>query len=388
MLVPELDWLTSREAENIWPFAHRLGVLDEEHKWLEELVKRARKEKGLLFLAGYLLGRAETGEQEWRDKLLDEWTQNEEDLSKAVLEATWRGDPSDSGAKRLAILVDKGWLEPQALSILMWGKWILGLGIRAFSELAERLMRDEGDLTTEAAMAILVQRLEVFPNEKDHLSNLSWSLIERENAIFGSTMGTYYWKEIACNYLQDDPVRISKIILTGFEKIESVILSDSECMEILREATKIDPEPVWNEVSGVLLRKDNTSLRLKLALDKWYVTLIDLNFLLNWARKNEPWGPKILASLSPLGGEPLDELPRELLIRYGDDKVVPYELMDNFQSGTFSGPMSSWLRGKIDVAKKWIDDEEPAVSKWAKELLESLKKQHEKIGLQEEEERW
>ena len=53
----------------------------------------------------------------------------------------------------------------------------------------------------------------------------------------------------------------------------------------------------------------------------------------------------------PVSGEPLNPHARELLVRWGDRKEVMSALAATFGSGSWWGPESGWLKGKIEKAK-------------------------------------
>lgn len=372
-LQTELDWLASSEARNIWFFARRLGELDESHQWLPELFEQAKSGFGLTLLAGYLRGRADAGETEWREAVLDQWAKEEPALASAVLEATWRGESTDRGARRLTGLVDRGWIEPGQLSILAWGGWTKDLAYDVFEDLLARLVEDESPGATESALVTLLQRLEEHQEQCDALSPLAWTLLQRRSALKGSGM-LWDWQQVAYFYVSQNPIGLAKAVLSLFDEPDRPSSMSDERMQILEEAIRADPEGVWQEVAKILLRQDETSSDLRWALKGGYVTLIDTDYLLKWAEEHKPTGPRIVASLAWVGRTPLQRLPRQLLIRYGDDEAVTGALRGDFLSGSWSGPTSVWLEGKLAQAREWTNDEHPIVRQWAGELVESIER--------------
>ena len=385
LLLAELDWLTSPEARNVFYFGRRLGELDEEHKWLPNLVAKAREGKGVLLLASYLLGRGQAGEREWMDKLLDQWVESEPDLAATVLEVTRLQEPSSQGAKRLAQLVRKGWLEPKQLAVLMWGRWTEKLPIDAFEEILECLIQDQGQQATEAALSMVKERLKSFPDEKEKLAPLAWQLIERLSSLKGAITSQYLWGELAKLYASDDPLRVAEVILS--EAGDTVFHQEDPPMQVLAHVTKLEPQRVWDKVAQVLLRKDEQSFSLYLSLRDWYITLFDVDQVLDWAEQHKPEGPRTIANLTCPTGIPLARLPRKLLICYGDDKSIGDSLYSNFTSGTFWGSMVTWLQKKLETAQKWASDPNQRVRQWAQAVVENLESEIRRAQKYEEEEK-
>ena len=388
LLRQELDWLASPEARNVWYFARRLGKLDEAHQWLDELLDRARQHQGLTLLAGYLQGRADGGEAEWREETLDRWAETEPSLIPAVLEATWRGQTSERGARRLILLVNSGRLEPAKLGLLAWGGWPAELPEDVFRDFLSCLMLDENREATESALHMLRQRLKAHPEDYDSLSPLAWELLERHSALSGTGTIAYAWGEIAKLYVSQDPIRMARAVLSAIAESEHVSLARNERVLALAKATSEDPRGVWQEVAEVLLRRDQASFRLRLALRRWYGGLIPTEHLLEWAEQHQPDGPRIIAELTPVGDAPLGHLSRELLIHYGDDRAVRNTLVGNFRSGSFSGPISAWLEGKLATAREWMKDSHPAVKSWAQQLVDALEEEIRATKFEEEERGW
>lgn len=384
LLRQELDWLSSDEARNVGYFGKRLGELDVKREWLPSLVQRVRQGRGLTLLSTYLWGRREAGDEQWSEALLDRWADEEPALALTLLETTRRSQPEASGVQRLVRLVEKGWLEPSRLGMLMWGDWVKNLPSESFCDILRLLMNDEGEKATESALAMLRQRLEAHPEEHEKLSTLAWKLIERPTAIKGHRMLSYHWHQVAKFYTPDKPVHIAKTILALYENGET--LHTDAPLQVLKEATHVDFNGVWEEVAKLLLKGGRTSFQLIWRLKDWNVRSLDIDYLLEWAEQNKPDGPRILAALSPVEGVPLTRLPRELLVRYGDDEYISSRLYDNFVSGSFAGSMAKWHQTKLEIARKWLDDLHPNVRRWAQKVVERLENALVAIQRKEEEE--
>lgn len=386
LLEGEFDWLASPEAENVWFFAHGLGERDSEHEWLTRLLEYARQGQGLVLLAGYLAGRAQAGADQWREDILDEWADKEPSLAQAVYEATWRGKPSDRGAERLVRLVEPGGIQASQLAILAWGEWILSLSAATSLTVIVTLAEDESDHATEQALGMVRRRVYHHPEEKELISRLAWELLSRPVALASNRdMLSYHWAEVAAIYLNENPVRLARLVISGIRDHRGVYLQSDRRVKALASATKAAPQDVWGEISKALLSRSPDSYRVEMTLRGWYANLLDTELLVHWARDNRPDGPAIVARMCPVGDTPLSEPARSLLIEFGDDEHVESRLAASFLSGSFSGPMSDWYQNKLDQAKVWMQDDNANVRRWARHLVTDLERDIDRTRLQEEE---
>lgn len=382
----ELDWLVSDKAVNVGYFGQRLGELDKDHVWLADLIAKTRGEaRRPILLATYLGRRSAAGDEQLVHNLLDEWTENDKQLAGVVVLTTLNLQPSKQNVDRLLKLVQKNWIQPKDMVTIVWGGWAEKLPFDALREFLECLLRDEGPVPTEAALDLLDRRLKLFPTETAILAPFAWQALARESSIHG-TMAQHYWGELSKRIVHVDSLKLVDIVL-GLYKSEAILLrQDDEPLKTLAEATKLRPNETWARVSEALLRKDRASYRLLLGLRDWYVRLIQVEEFLTWAGRHGLEGPRILASLTLPSDVPLNELTRQLLITYGHDDRIGNALFANFRSGAFMGSMTAWLKSKLETAEKWSEDSEPAVSNWAKRLVNDLKEEITEFRKREEEE--
>jgi hypothetical protein len=108
----ELEWLSSPEAENVWLFGRRLGELDTSENFRERIISLAPNNVNCMLLATYISGRGIIAGPEVREQLLDAVA-----LQKpvAAFGATWRGEPTASGAERIIRLVSDAQVEGSEL---------------------------------------------------------------------------------------------------------------------------------------------------------------------------------------------------------------------------------------------------------------------------------
>jgi len=387
ILLQEINWLVSEEAENALFFTRNLGRLDKSKKLLPEFVKVARRKKGIIMLSGYLVGRVDEGEKAWIENLLDKWAIEESDLADAVLDATWRGSPSSRGAKRLLSLIKNKKIDPKSLRVLMFGAWTDTLPSNIIVEIISHLIETNEPFAVEAALSMMHSWIKKHPRKISEVSSLTWKLIECSVALSGGTMTNYYWGKIAEYFADEDPVRMVKAILNAYLRAERIGMRDNVEIKMLERATKKSPEAVWEEVSKILLKEgDMGTFRLSLALRGWYGNLFDVDFLIKWARKHPDSGPNIVANMASVGGIELNKLTRSLLINFQEIKSVGARLRGSYLSGTFGGSEVSWFKGKLKNVNLWMKDSNPIIQNWAKDLEKIIEENIKRAKQREEEE--
>src|SRR5262249_45139771 len=131
---------------------------------------------GPYFFAFYLLGRRETVGQPWLDQLLDSWADNNRDLAQTVLEATWRGLPSEHGARRVLALIERDWIPVTSLGFFSVGGWANAVSSETFRAIAERLIRTRAAI--DQLVLMLRTRLQGRPHEESVLADIAWQVFE------------------------------------------------------------------------------------------------------------------------------------------------------------------------------------------------------------------
>ncbi len=382
----ELEWLASPDAMHFFFFGRKLGQLDADHVWLEELIAQVRGGGNPGLLTAYLQGRTDAGEGEWVEQLLDEWTENNQDLASAAFDATWRRGSSELGATRVISLVDKGWIPPIAIAQLAWGGWVDSLPADAMSPLLQRLVQDESPQATEGALSLLLRWLETHPQEFEAMAEYALVLLERPSAPRSQGMFLFYWKQVARWYKKKYPFQIAQTILNLFVDFDFLVIPQDDRMEILKEVLLSDPETVWPLIGEVLLRQDDVGYRLHLSMPELGIEEVGTSLLLEWAEKHRPMGARILARIAYVGGVPLASLARQLLVKYGRDETIGGSLRATFLSGSWVGPEAQWLQGKLDLARNWLNDEDARVRDWARSVVGGLEADIRQVRQREEEE--
>ena len=369
LLRGELNWLASRDAENVWFFGHRLGFLDERHIWFPKLVAVSQGADIYLLLSSYLQGRADAGDIEWRENVLDEWARDEQKIPM-IVDATWRGKTNERDLTRLLALVDQGWLDPRRLAVLVYGGWVLALSDKELANLLKRLLKDEHIEALEAGLALLTQWVGEHAKTLTHeLEHIAWQLMERANGE-GSSMLSYYWEQIGRILLAHDLARVVSLLLTTVEH-ENVPFND-ERMNLLRDALQDDPVTTWEVLGDRLVKSQQVAVTLEWwGQESGAMELLDVDQLMTWCRVEPEQRSTVLAQILKPRAE-LSPLIRRLLMEFGPASEAARGLAANFQSGTWHGSLVERERDQLNIAQHWLQDTEANVRAWATQIVRSI----------------
>jgi hypothetical protein len=381
-LLALLPWLVSGEAENVWPFARQLGQVDNDRAWLQVLLEVGRSGSDLRILSGYLNGRAEVDGADWRENLLDSWS-DDQSLAAAVFDGTVCGPASDRAVQRLGKLVDYGWLEPARLGWLKFGRWIQGVSQRALAEAVSRLMQADTAETTESALALVDDWVDADGRTlAGPLRDLAWQLLERPSGWGAKPMLSFYWKRVALRLLLENPLRLTCLIVRMY--LESEPAFRDARLGLLRQTLAVASAEAWGIIGQALLPSPR-SYRLMLSLRETDIVAgVPSDVMIPWLQRNGADGARAVAGSLKLEGNPLPELVRWLLKDYSE--ATAGALTGAFSSGTWWGSEADYWQERAQVARSWQEDREPAVRRWATNLARSLEQQADESRLREEEE--
>jgi hypothetical protein len=263
------------------------------------------------------------------------------------------------------------------------------IGYAAARRLIGLALAAGSDAALDAATALLHLRMERINGDLERFQDMAWNALERQGGLWRDgkdTMADYYAEEIGKMLAPRDPVRMARAVLSIYDNDNAPDGRDS-ILNVLAEAAKCQPAPVWDLVAARLYpleeRDFMRAYRLRLALEKWFTNLVPADVLLAWAERTAPEGPKHLAALASVGGNPIPPLAYGILSRFGADVEVRVRLFGQFTTGGWWGPTSNWLRGKLLLADQWALDADPNVRSWAVEAGSQLRRLLEQTELNE-----
>jgi len=387
ILTHELDWLVSSEAVNGYLFGKYLGIHDEDHVWLDKLVDKAKERTGRILLSQYLYGHVLADRDKLRDAVLDDWVSQGKDKALLVFDTIRDGSLSDEDILRVIKLLEKEYLPPGKLSDFAWGGIVGKIKGEHLRRLLDVLVGSKTNGSSlHAVIQLLAQRLYGKPEEKSMFETVFIKLFERRNEI--KNIDSILENDLAIiarMYTEKYPVQTAQIVLAIMEHGDRVFINSDRLIQQLFNVTEKAPREIWNLVSEKLMSHEEIGLALQEVLHGTYAPIVGEEILFDWVKKNETERPYILARITPVYGNPLNDIARKLIIDYGDDKDICSALYANFLEGSFSGSMVEHSKSQLSKAQEWMKDSNPSVCRWAKGLVDIIEREIESEQQYEEE---
>jgi hypothetical protein len=375
----ETDWLTSPEAENVWVYGDRLGEIDANGKFLDQIVGSTPDDINCLFLASYVRGRARLNDESLNstlDKVAAE-------KPHAAFGATWRNNPTTAGAERIIRLVSLGYVPASSLRVLLYGAWVEKLPPAYATRLVDLMLSADNGANLEAVLGIIDHSVRAGTISVQQFGDLIWKALEAKGASRSPNFD-WHWGRVADLVASIEPAKLARIFVTLFESDNTWLATDS-AQGVLQVATRANPEAVWEVIAPVLLGSDLTAVRLRIKLDHWFGELIPGDILVKWAHRHGPRGFLMAAGLLNAKVENLSASARLLLREAPNPEEVMSHLAAGLGTGMFAGPLSSHLEGDLSTLEKWTRDEEPRIRSWAQKALKHERKRLQRVKLLEEE---
>lgn len=377
----EVAWLSSPEAENVWLFGNRLGVLDTEERYLNIIVNEASEDVNCMFLASYLNGRGVSSGQQHRENLLDMVA-----IKKPIsaFGGTWRAEPTLKGAERIIRLIVEKKIPGSILGFLQYGGWVEKLPQEYASIIVGLMLEVQPPVNSEAILGIIDHAVRAAAMPIEQFREAAWKALETA-LTSRSPNFDWHWGRVADLVATEDPARFARIFVKFFESDDTWLHTDS-AQDILRKVTDVDPNAVWSIIAPQLLRDDTTGIRLRIKLQHWFGESIPPDILLSWAKKRGRAGFLMAASLLRGKTSKLSDSVRILIREAPDPKELLAQLAADLGSGAFTGPISGHMERQLETLRAWAEDPEPRIRSWAQAALSSAEKAINRQKLFEEEE--
>jgi len=408
ILMAELEWLVTSDAENGLKFGFQLGLADLNFDLLPILVdaqKNAGEKTNVYFLSGYFRAFFERNQAKWEEEL-DKIIQDPK-LRVWASELTWRSGPlTDRAAERLFSLVQSGMVGFEHFRIFAYGSATRNLSEDIFRRWVELLIQKNNKTATSIALDLC----QFFYCRKESRYELPEDLglkLLTHPALFTKSdkeresMRDFNWSEIGKWFVRKYPARsleLAKVMLKHFGE-DGTIIDDhyGSPIEVLNAIAERYPEQVWDEITKYLgppinsrafhikhwLRGDEFSRKKGGVLQ-----LVPVRKLWEWVDEEIPKRAWYLARMVPkvlFREEGRICLAREVLARYGDRDDVKKEMMANFSTEGWTGPESSHLYGKREYLLQFRDGEtNRSVRRWIDEYVAILDKDIERARIREE----
>jgi len=381
MNAEELQWLCSREAENVWLFGHRLGELDQSGRWLTEIIEATPDKIDCLFLASYIWARSFDGQSHLREGVIDAI---EVTRPHAAYGITFRGKPSEAGAQRIVHLLSTGRVEASAVRALMYGLWLQGIPTPKVIEILELALKNDSG-SRESVLWMIDMLVRQGNLSVSDLGETLWKALEMVPKSGNSATFGWQWARVAELVAESNPIRFANAFVEQFESGDTWLEMGS-AFPALNLATKKAPAEVWAIIAKAMMREDGTAHRLSLKLHHWYGESIPPAILLGWAKENGSKGFNFAANLLSIQSGQPSEAAR-LLIREApnQNEVLARIFASLYSGGAFAGPISGFMERQLEPLRKLASDKEPRIRQWAKAQLRLSQKNLERQKFLEQE---
>ena len=198
----------------------------------------------------------------------------------------------------------------------------------------------------------------------------------------------FKWSRLGLTYVEQAPLEITRAALEQISVLG--IYREHDLVRVVERAWEIaDKQTLFRDVIAPwLTRTDSTGAWIvQKALQSLPLEQAGAKFLLEWVAVDPESRAVALAGVI---GPPVaqdTELHARMLERFGA-YGVGRAFFSSYVTGTFVGSFANWTRQKLEGARRWLDDKNPAMREWAKGVVNSLERELKERESQEEEERF
>lgn len=380
VLRDEFEWITSEEAVKGRQFLSFLAEEDGQREWLELVLKASLRHNRPELIASYMLGLSLADDTADVEALLDQWADSEE-LQHLVPPVTATLGLTERRVVRLLALVGQGF-NPGAFFCLEYARCEPDLTVATLARLL-RVMSATGSPLTGTVWSILNHLLgrnsEVGWVSEPSFRDLLWELVGNPGVIGDTrdTYGSHSWSEAAKPLVAADPKRLASAIIEAVVLEREHLYAGSYVRDVLEECFLADPTSVWvtfaEAVEGVSI---GTWALTTWAAEESIVEKVGVENLKQWADQEDGDAEgriELIAKLTNVDTE-LSPVTRWLVEGYGDSEDAMSNL-DSRHGMHFSyGGWADMEQPGLDAAREWMNDNHPAIRKWATRRVENLER--------------
>ena len=407
LVVQELPWLVTPEAEDGYLFGYELGKRDVQTLLLPKLLA-AQKEAGsggsLLFLSGYVRA-ASARDTLACENLLQALAANPETLGW-VFELTWRCDVVTERTAALVLgLVQDGSVSPSELRMFAYSGAVRKLTPSTVARWLELLL-ERGSLDHVSAALALARMYATDANPP-----LPAPLLDRlllHTAWFSGVAGVgqhrdddWAWCDLARDLIARQPDAVARLAKALFEHfggrgVLSGRRQSGGAVKLLAEMVQRAPEALWVSLLPYLAGGGSRSFWIGQWLagsdafgliERGALELFPAALVWSWVEDAPNERAPKLASLVPRDLGKAVSYTRRLLIQYGDTEGVAAALHSTYHSTGWAGPESEHFAKEAERYEQVRATESNAkVNAWLDQHIAYLKSQIQRARIEEERE--
>lgn len=198
----------------------------------------------------------------------------------------------------------------------------------------------------------------------------------------------FNWSRLALSYVEKSPIEIASAAL-GQISVAGIYRENDLIRVVERAWETADKHALFKDVIANWLTKEDRigAWNVRKALERLPIEQVGVEFLVDWVSEDPERRAVALADvIGPPAGDATD-LHRQLLERFSAFGVGS-SFFSSYITGTFVGSFADWTRGKLETARTWLDDQNPALREWAKTVVHSVENELKVRESREQEERF
>ncbi len=379
LLLPELHWLVTKDAQNGFNFGEELALKDKTYNLFSLILEAQRnastEQASVLFLGGYFYVLAERDIDRYENKL-DELVLDPS-LSVWIAELSFRAIVSDRAALRILELAKKGIVKTGHFRMFCFGGVLKNISEGILRKWLEFLIKEAKD---KYAIFIAMDMFHLYYllGEQTHKFSddlilkllLHPMLFEQSEEHKRNSMAEHHWENLAkafVRYYPAESLPLAEHIVRHLGQSGNILDTiHSKYKEILDRIAKLYPKEVWLLVSKYLDPKsDSANYRQNLRIQGWFkgnpfsqgydedLISFPLKEIFAWVDEDVEHRAAYIAEFVPTNLSFSQDqvcLARELLIKYGNRRDVRDGLISNFSSESWWGSASEHYKSKKQSA--------------------------------------
>ena len=370
-LQDELDWLRAQPFGVAERLFEALGRVDKDRVLfpvIDNSLNREPREIGWRSMYDASYADAHGGDAFLNTRLAE--LEHQDEGGMQAFDFLLRCNPSADRVRHLITLFESGAIPPFRIEQLIYGPW------RRMLSPADVILLGQAALTTgegggiRAAVSLLHFHLRDHPEQGDTLREIAVALLVYRSKEPQEGGGRDDWAALAQMYIDDEPVRLVRAALQRAATRED---DDQDLRRLIRRAwDRSDKSRVFvDAIAPWLGTRSLESWGVRKTLHHFPLEEIGLERLAEWIAEDPDVRAEAIAEIAGAPWVPVSDLHAMLLEHFGEYGVGD-ALFGAHISGVFTGSAVAWERGKLAEAKRWAEDNRPAVREWAEGVVRSL----------------
>ena len=391
VLRDEFAWITSEEAVKGQQFIGYLGEQDPQREWLAPVLEASLERDRPDLISSYVFGLSLASSNSDVEVLLDEWA-FDAGLRRFVPHITASLGLTEQRVLRLLAMLHGG-LDPQSLTCLTWTRCESDLSLDTLAFLL-RAMATAGQAARSAVWTILnndiSRRPEAIWNGHPGAQDLLWELVGNADVIgdYADGHASYSWSECAKPLVAADAKRLVAAVVSAVQSEREHLYAGSYVRKVLDACFEADPIGAWTAYADAVGAISTSSWLLTTwGAEAGITEQVGVDDLQRWVEEAEDQTERraeLIAKLTTVDTE-LTPVIRWIVTHFEESQEVLDSLMVQHGVRTVWGGRAAAEQPRLDAARKWTEEDQPAIRRWARRVIEDLDQMVERYRIEDDE---